>query len=92
MCPGDESWQVIGQKLQLHNSFWTHDAEGYSECRVVGYIGKYKFPCAAHHARATYVIECEGHHYPAPHTTVAGAIVDAATKRRLRKAPPPRLL
>ena len=89
---GEESWQVVGQKLMLHNSFWQHDADEYSECRVVGYIGKYKFQGAATAARYTYVIECEGHHYPAPHTTVAGALMDAAVKRRVRKAPAPRLL
>ena len=83
---------MVGQKLMLHNSFWQHDADEYSECRVVGYIGKYKFPGAATAARHTYVIECEGHHYPAPHTTVAGALMDAAVKRRVRKAPAPRLL
>lgn len=39
-----------------------------------------------------YVIECEGHHYPARHSAVLGALADAAIKRRLRKSgAPPKL-
>ena len=89
---GDDSWQVVGQTLQLHNSFWLHDADGYTACRVVGYIGTHKFAGAAKPSRHTYVIECEGFHYPIPHKTVAGALADAAVKRRISKAPAPRLL
>jgi hypothetical protein len=63
----------------------------YSECRVIAYAGAYTFAAGAH-SRHTYVIECEGHYYPATHGTIADALTDATVKRRVRKAGPPRLL
>jgi hypothetical protein len=89
---GEDSWGIVGQKLRLHNSFWQLDADEYSECQVVGYVGKYKFAGAASAAKHTYVIECEGYYYPAPHTTVAQALDDAAVKRRVLKMGAPRLI
>ena len=32
-------------------------------------------------SKHTYIIEYDGHYYPATHTTVAGALIDAAVKR-----------
>ena len=86
----DDSWDLVGQELKVHESFWDPDYEGqmYTTCTVVGYIGKYEFPEQST-SRHTYVIECEGHCYPARHTTVADGMVDEAAKRRLRKAPAP---
>ena len=80
----------------MHNSFWGLPTDApttpqYSDCVVVGYAGRYKFPSGAASPH-TYVIECEGHHYPARHSTVAGALTDAAVKRRIKKAAKPRLL
>jgi hypothetical protein len=88
---GEESWGVIGQTIRLHNSFWGWDDGAYSECRVIAYAGAYTFAAGAH-SRHTYVIECEGHYYPATHGTIADALTDATVKRRVRKAGPPRLL
>ncbi len=36
--------------------------------------------------RYTYVIECDGHYYPATHGTLADTLTDATVKRRVRKA------
>ena len=88
---GDDSWGIMGQRLKVHNSFWGLDGDKYSDARVVGYIGAFRFP-AGKRSKHTYVIECEGNCYPAPHTTVASSLDDAAIKRRVRKAAPPRLL
>ena len=88
---GDDSWQLAGQKLDLHNSFWGWEDDGCSPCHVVAYAGAYVFP-SGKRSRHTYVIECEGNHYPAAHTTVADALGDKVLKRRLRKAAPPALL
>ena len=93
---GDDSWGIIGQPVKMHNSFWgwptssTPSKDDYSDCRVVAYIGAHRFEGKV--SKHTYVIECEGHHYAAPHATVAGHLDDAAVKRRVRKAKPPRLL
>ena len=100
---GDDSWRVVGQKLKLHNSFWgipvppTPVGGGqapnqYSECIVVAYIGEYRFPDTQRSSKHTYVIECEGFHYTVRHSAVAGAIEDGATRRRIQKAGPPRLM
>lgn len=88
---GDESWGIMGQALRMHNSFWNWTDDNYSVCRVVGYAGNFRF-ASGKAAKHTYIIECEGFYYPATHTCVAGAMVDAGVKRRIRKAPPPRLL
>jgi hypothetical protein len=88
---GDDSWGVVGQQLRMHNSFWGWEDGDYTACRVVGYAGNYVFP-DGRKSKHTYVIECEGHCYPAPHGTVARHLADAAVKRRINKAPPPRLL
>ena len=58
---------------------------------MVAYAGAYRFT-SGKHSKHTYIVECEGYYYPATHDTVAGALTDAAVKRRIRKAPPPRLL
>ena len=95
---GDESWGVVGQRLNMHNSFWglagaelMVDGSEFSQCMVVGYIGHHKFEVGASSA-CTYVIECDGHHYLARHSAVAGALADPAVKRRVRKSGRPRLL
>ena len=88
---GDESWHVIGQELKMHHSFWGWEDNGFSACRVVAYAGAYTFP-SGRHSKHTYIIECDGNHYAAVHSTVAGALTDAAVKRRVRKAAPPRLI
>ena len=95
---GEESWGVIGQPLSMHNSFWGlsgGDAlvggSEFSPCTVTGFIGAHSFDEGAHSA-STYVIECEGHHYLARHTAVAGALTDAAVRRRVRKCGRPRLM
>ena len=88
---GDESWGVIGQHISLHNSFWGEAGNEYSRCSVVGYIGKFEFDSGPT-SRHTYVIEYEGNHYPIRHTAVANALVDAALKRHVRKAAPPKVL
>ena len=88
---GDDSWGVVGQTVKLHNSFWGYAEDEYSECVVVGYMGEHQFSAGAR-SKHTYVVECEGHFYPARHSAIAGAIVDEALKRRVRKMPPPRLV
>ena len=82
----DDSWDLVGQELKVHESFWDPDYEGqmYTTCTVVGYIGKYEFP-EQNTSKHTYVIECEGLHYAATHTTVARHLVDDAVKRRVGK-------
>ena len=76
----------------MHNSFWGWEDDDYSDCRVVAYIRNHKFAQAAKPSKHTYVIECEGVHYPAPHGTVADALSDAAVKRRVRKMANPKLI
>jgi hypothetical protein len=88
---GDDSWGIMGQRVRIHHSFWGWEDDAYSECRVVGYVGKYTFP-AGRTSKHTYVIKCDGYHYPATHSTVADALIDAATKRRIKKAPPPKVI
>ena len=88
---GDESWDIIGQQLAMHNSFWGWTDGERSACRVVGYIGKYQFDSGAE-SKHTFVIRCEGNYYPARHNAVADAIADPAVRRRIRKAAPPRLV
>ena len=88
---GEESWGVVGQSVRLHNSFWGWDDGAYSDARVVAYAGAYTF-AAGNVSKHTYVVECEGYYYPATHDTVATALTDAATKRRIKKAGLPRLL
>jgi hypothetical protein len=87
---GDDSWGVVGQALRMHNSFWGWQDNEYSQCRVVGYAGTYTFP-DGQTSKHTYVVECEGICYPARHTAVAGALIDPAVKRRVRRAPAPRV-
>ena len=53
--------------------------------------GPFTFP-SGKRSKHTYIIACDGFYYMATHATVAGAMVDAGVKRRIRKAPPPRLL
>jgi hypothetical protein len=88
---GDDSWGVVGQRLRMHFSFWGWSDDAYSECTVVAYAGRHTFPSgkASPH---TYVIECDGHYYPATHGAVADALTDAATKRRVKKARPPKII
>ena len=79
----------------MHNSFWgagdgDWDADGFSTCRVAGYVGEHKFSSGV--SKHTYVIECEGAHYAARHSAVAGALADPAVKRRVRKSGNPRRL
>ena len=81
----------MGQQLRIHNSFWGWEGNEYSECIVVGYIGEHSF-ASSKLSKHTYIIEYDGHHYPATHTTVAGALIDAAVKRRVRKMCAPRLM
>ena len=88
---GEESWDVIGQPIRLHNSFGGWDDGEYSDARIVAYARAYTF-AAGNLSKHTYVVECEGHHYPATHDTVAAALTDASVKRRVKKAGPPRLL
>ena len=88
---GDESWGVIGQAIRLHSSFWGLDDGAYSDAHVVAYSGAYTF-AAGNLSKHTYVVECEGHYYPATHDTVAAALTDASVKRRVKKAGLPRLL
>ena len=88
---GDDSWNIMGQQLRVHNSFWGWEDNEYSECRVVGFAGEYTF-ASGRQSKHTYIIEYDGYFYPATHTTVAGALTDAAIKRRIKKAPAPRLL
>lgn len=88
---GDDSWGLLGQALRMHNSFWGWGDDAYSECRVVGFTGSFTFADGTS-AKHAYIIECEGHHYPARHGAVLGALTDATIKRRLRKSSaPPRL-
>ena len=84
---GDESWDVIGQRLRMHLSFWQLQEDGYSPCTVVGYIGQFEFP-AGPVSRHTYVVEHEGHHYAARHNAVAGALIDPAARRRAKQGAP----
>ena len=88
---GEESWGVVGQPVRLHNSCWGWDDGAYSDARVVAYAGAYTF-AAGNVSKHTFVVECEGYYYPATHDTVATALTDAATKRRIKKAGLPRLL
>ena len=66
------------------------DDNAYSMCTVVGFIGEYRFSNG--NSKYTYVVECDGHCYPARHSTVADALVNAAIKRHVAKSPPPRVI
>ena len=77
--------------VRMHNSFGGLAENEYSECKVVGYAGEHQF-AARTLSKHTYVLECEGYYYPARHSAVARAIIDAAVKRRVSKAPTPRLV
>ena len=88
---GEETWHVIGQELSLHYSFWQLPEDEYSPASVVGFVDQHTFP-NGRRSKHAYVVECEGNYYLATHTTVAGALVDDAVKRRVKKAPPPRLI
>ena len=88
---GDDSWDVCGQTLRLHNSLWGIEGDEYTECKVVGYIGAHHFESGAV-SRHTYVIEDGGYFYAVRHDTVARCVMDAATRRRLRKAAAPKLV
>ena len=57
----------------------------------MAFIGKHRFPDGSM-ANSTYVVECEGHHYPVRHSSIAGALDDDAVKRRVRKMQPPKAL
>ena len=91
---GHDSWGILGQRLRLHYSFWPEYAhvDDYQPCRVVGYAGAYDFGGARGKSKHTYIIECEGNHYCARHTTVAGALEDPGVKARIKRAKEPRLL
>jgi hypothetical protein len=86
---GPESWDAAGLELRVHNSFWGLEDDddedvGFSRAVVAGYIGPYQFGNGA--SKHTFVIECEGHHYPMRHTSVRDAVICAADKRRINKA------
>ena len=81
---GGDSWGIDGERLHMHHSFWGGADDGSSPCVVQAYIGAYKFMSGAASAH-TFVIECEGHYYPARHTAVANAIADPAVRRRVRR-------
>jgi LSD1 subclass zinc finger protein len=64
---------------------------GLSRRRVPRRVGVSKRLALQAHICDTYVIECEGNHYAARHSAVAGAITDDTIfhfKRLVRKAPP----
>ena len=88
---GAESWGVIGQRINVHHTFWNIDVDDYTPGRVVGYVGRFSFPDGSL-SKHTYIMECEGNHYPIRHNTVANALEDAGTRRRVKAARPPRLL
>jgi hypothetical protein len=88
---GDDSWDIMGQRLRVHNSFWGWEGNDYSECIVAGYVGEHSF-ASSKLSKHTYIIDYDGHYYPATHTMVAGALMDATVKRRIRKMSAPRLL
>ena len=93
---GDESWGVVARRtVKLHTQLLLgsrgYAENEYSECEVVGYMRAHQFATGAC-SRHTYVVECESHFYPARHSTIARAIVDAAVKRRVSKMPAPRLV
>ena len=79
-----DSWGIDGERLLMHHSFWGATDDGSSPCIVQAYIGSYDFASGARSAH-TFVIECEGHFYPARHTAVANAIADPAIRRRVRQ-------
>ena len=73
LCAGDTNWHVDDAELRMHNSFWGWEDNEYSTCYVRGYIGGHNFatgPASKH----TFVIECDGHLYPASRHTAAGGI------------------
>jgi hypothetical protein len=82
---GETTWDVIGARLRMHNSFWGWDDDEYSACHVVGYIGQYDFDGDTAPSKHTFVVECDGHCYPARHTAVAGAITDPAVRRQVKR-------
>ncbi len=88
---GDDSWNIMGQRLRVHNSFWGWEGNDYSECIVAGYVGEHSF-ASSKLSKHTYIIDYDGHYYPATHTMVAGALMDATVKRRIRKMSAPRLI
>ena len=94
---GDDSWGAVGQRLSLHGSFWNYEyaatvprRDQYHAATVVAYIGKHTFGTRA--SAHTYVIEHEGHCYPARHNAVRSALVDPDAKRRAQRSDTPRLL
>ena len=75
----------------MHNSFWGWTDNTFSTCTVAGYIGAHDLGTGAR-SKYTFVIECDGHFYPARHSAIASALTDAAVKRRVQKSPPPRAI
>ena len=86
---GVDPWGVLGTVANVHHSFWGLSGNSTSACRVVGYIGNFKFPGGGRSPH-TYIIEEEGNKYPIRHSALAAAL-DAATRSRLQKAPLPRV-
>ena len=85
----EDSWDVAGQGLKIHDSFWGGRNDKYHDATVAGYIGEFEF-VAGPKSRHTFAVEHEGHFYAARHTTVAKAMVDDAIRRRLAKSGVPR--
>ena len=96
---GADSWGATALELRVHASFWGStpregtwrwSSDEYHDCVVAGYVGRYEFDDGKV-STYTYAIEHETYHYPMRHSAVADAIRDEATRRRLRRAPPPRV-
>ena len=99
MVTSADSWGATALELRVHASFWGStpregtwrwSSDEYHDCVVAGYVGRYEFDDGKV-SSYTYAIEHETYHYPMRHSAVADAIRDEATRRRLRRAPPPRV-
>ena len=88
VASGDNSWKLVGSRVNVPNSFWSAGA-GSTDCLIAAFLLRHSFPDAAAPA---YVVtdDTAGHHYITRSSYLLRILPDAE-KRRLGKAPPPKL-
>ena len=88
VASGDDSWKLVGTRVNVPNSFWSAGA-GSTDCLIAAFLLRHSFPDAAAPA---YVVtdDTAGHHYIVRSSYLLRILPDAE-KRRLGKAPPPKL-
>ena len=88
---GPDTWGLVGTTIEVENALWDAGATGTTSCLVAGFIGKRCFSGSTTQ-HAAYVVTAidDNHHYALRASYLATRVADAALRRRLRKAPPPR--